>query len=87
MPISIRHAPADSFDPEQVAMMTRVIERAWEVVCHDQQAQQEEDRSLLSLCVLNEARRGEENYTRLVNRSIVAFRRHRKKVIPARRRA
>lgn len=84
MPASIHHDPTDSFDPEQVAMMARAIERAWEVVRHDQETRQAaEDRSLLSLCVLNEARSGEDNYTRLVNRSIAAFRRQRAHSLPA----
>lgn len=87
MPTSIHHDPTDCFNPEQLEMMQRVIERAWEVISHDQQARQEEDRSLLSLCVLNETRRGEDNYTRLVNRSIAAFRRQRMSVLPARLRA
>jgi hypothetical protein len=86
MPALVHHDPTDCFTPEQVATMARVIERAWDVVCHDQEARQPEDRYLLTRCVLNEARLGENNYTRLVNRSIAAFRRQRMHVLSTRRR-
>jgi hypothetical protein len=88
MPVFAHHDSTDCFDPEQIEMMQRVIDRAWDVVRHDENAEKEtEARSLLSLCVLNEARRGEDSYTRLVNRSIVAFRRQSALLLPARRSA
>lgn len=87
MPASVHHDPTDYFDPEQLATMTRAIERAWDVIRHDEHGEEAAARSLLSLCVLNEARHGEDNYTRLVNRSITAFRRQRMQVLSTRRRA
>lgn len=83
---SISRKNTGSFDPEQVAMMTRVIDRAWDIVCHDEQAEETEARNLLSLCVLSEIRNGEENYTKLVNRSIAEFRRQHARVLLTRRR-
>lgn len=88
MPVFAHHYPTDCFDPERIEMMQRVIDRAWDIIRHDENAEKEaEARSLLSLCVLNEARRGEDSYTRLVNRSIAAFRRQSALQLPARRRA
>ena len=77
----------EAFDPEQVDMITRVIDRAWQVISHDEHGDEAEARHLLSLCVMSEARSGEDNPIKLVNRSIVAFRRQRAQTISARRRA
>jgi hypothetical protein len=88
MPAFDHHDPTECFNPEQIEMMLRVIDRAWDVIRHDESAEKEtEARSLLSLCVLSEARTGEDNYTRLVNRSIAAFRRQRALLLPERRSA
>lgn len=64
----------DSFDPSQVAIVDRAVERAWSVVRWDH-GDDPEARSLLSLCVMNEARYGEENHMKLVNCAIIQFRR------------
>ncbi len=68
-------------------MMTHVIDRAWDVVCHDEHGDEAEARCLLSLCVINEARSGEDNQIKLTNHSIVAFRRKRAQILSARRSA
>jgi hypothetical protein len=67
----------DSFDQNQIEMIVRAIERAWSVIRYDDHGEDEQARSLLSLCVLNEARSGEENHVTLVNRAIVQFRQQR----------
>jgi hypothetical protein len=68
-------------------MIERALERAWSVVRYDEHGEDEEARSLLSLCVLNEMKNGEENYLNLVNRAIVNFRRQRAQILSERRRA
>jgi hypothetical protein len=73
--------PVDSFDPAHVKMMENAIERAWSVIRYDEHGNDAEARSLLSLCVLNEARSGEENPIKLVNRAILRFRQHRVRLL------
>jgi hypothetical protein len=64
----------DSFDPSKVAMIEQAIERAWEVLKQAEFTLAEEARSVLALCVMNEARSGEENHIILVDRAINQFR-------------
>lgn len=75
----------DFFDPSEIEIIGRAVERAWVVVSDDEQGDPMEARSLLSLCVLNEARTGEKNHINLVNRSIVKFRQQRAQVLSAQR--
>jgi hypothetical protein len=78
----------DFFDQQQVDIIERAIDRAWEVVSHtDIVEPQDECRKVLALCVMHEARTGEENQVSLVNRSIVAFRRQRAQDMSEKRRA
>jgi hypothetical protein len=76
----------DSFDQTQIEMIELATERAWSVIRYDEHGEDEEARSLLSLCVMNEARSGEDNHINLVNRAIVQFRRQRAQVVSERRR-
>jgi hypothetical protein len=78
--------PVESFDQTQIEMIVRAIERAWSVVRYDEHGQDEEARKLLCLCVLSEARKGEENHINLVNRAILSFRHKRAQIISERRR-
>jgi hypothetical protein len=77
----------DAFNQDQIEMMERAIERAWSVIRPDVHGDEAEARSMLSLCVLNEAQGGEENHVYLVNRAILAFRRRRAAALSQRRRA
>lgn len=63
----------ESFNQKQIEMMECAIERAWEVVRHTDQIVEADARKLLALCVMAEARTGEENHIRLVNKAIVSF--------------
>jgi len=68
----------DSFDPSRLKIIERAIERAWDVIRHTgHPTPKVEDRSLLAICVMNEARSGEENHIVLVNRAINQFRQQR----------
>lgn len=71
----------DSFGPHQIEMIERATERAWSVIRWDEEGDEAEARSLLSLCVMNEARLGEENHINLVNRAISKFRQQRQQGI------
>ncbi len=65
----------DSFDQIRINMITRAIDRAWEVVRHtDDPGPREEVRTMLARCVMAEARAGAENQVSLVNKAIVRFR-------------
>ena len=76
----------DSFDQNQIEMIERAFERAWSVIRYDEHGDDAEARSLLSLCVLNEARSGEESHLNLVNRAILQFRQQRAQVLSELRR-
>lgn len=82
-------APSDYFDQTQIENMQRAIDRAWQILQQlEPQECSEESRKTLALCVLAEAREGEENQIALVNRAIVKFRAQRaQKAIFARRQA
>jgi hypothetical protein len=65
----------DSFDQIHINMISRAIDRAWEVLRHiDDPGPREEARTLLARCVVAEARAGAENQVWLVNKAIVRFR-------------
>jgi hypothetical protein len=68
----------ESFDQPRIDMIERAIERAWEVVSHVDVIESEEDaRRLIAQCVLHQMQVGEENPVRIVNKSILDFRRRR----------
>lgn len=71
----------ESFDQLQIEMIQRAIDRAWDVVKHTETEQEADSRDLLAICVMNEARAGEENHIKLVNRAINRFRVQRSKQI------
>jgi hypothetical protein len=75
----------DSFDQKQIEMINLATERAWSVIRYDEHGEDEKAR-LLSLCVMNEARTGEEDHVNLVNRAILQFRRQRAQVLSEHRR-
>lgn len=64
----------DSFDQQQIGMIAPAIERAWCVIRLDDVGKEDEALTLLALCVLNEARSGEDNHIKLVNMAINRFR-------------
>jgi hypothetical protein len=64
----------ESFNQQQIEMMERAIERAWDVIRHTDHIAEPDARKLLALCVMAEARTGEENHIRLVNKAVVSFR-------------
>lgn len=64
----------DSFDPSKVEIIERAIERAWGVLKQIEDDVPAEARSLLAICVMNEARSGEENHVKLVNRALWQYR-------------
>lgn len=76
----------DAFDQSQIEMIEQAVERAWSVVRFDVQGEDAAARELLSLCVLSEAKNGEENHLKLVNKAIVNFRRERARILSERRR-
>jgi hypothetical protein len=64
----------DAFDQSQIEMIERAIERAWEVVRLTDQIEESEGRKLLALCVMSEARAGEENHVQRVSKAVVNYR-------------
>jgi hypothetical protein len=64
----------DSLDQHQIEMIERAIDRAWDVIRHTDPTEESEGRELLALCVLSEARAGEDNQIKLVNKAIIDYR-------------
>ena len=62
------------FDQEQIDVLLKALERAWDVVSHTDDNPDHEALEILALCVISEARTGEKSFVKLVNRSIVRFR-------------
>jgi hypothetical protein len=77
----------DVFDQTQIDKIERVLDRAWDVITKSDAIEVSDDgaRKLLALCVMGEARSGEENHIRLINQSIVQFRLQRAKHKSAKR--
>ena len=65
------------FDPTEIELLSRAIERAWEVIKYDEPAPEAEARELLAVCIMNIVRSGEDNFVKVVNRSIVSYREQR----------
>jgi hypothetical protein len=65
---------SDFFEQHQIEMIERAIDRAWDVVRQTDNVEETEARELLALCVFAEARNGEENHIKLVNKAVVNFR-------------
>ena len=68
---------SNSLDPQQIELLSRAIERAWDVIQHDEQGPEADTRELLAICIMRIVLSGEENFVKLVNRSIVDFRERR----------
>jgi len=62
------------FDQEQIDILLKALERAWGIVSHTDDNPDHEALEILALCVITEARTGESNFVKLVNRSILRFR-------------
>jgi hypothetical protein len=87
MPRPIRRDGVDSFNQEQIDVIEKAIDRAWSVIKYTDNVRPEnEAQKLLALCVMAEARTGEEEYVALVNRSIVRFRAQRARLLSESRR-
>jgi hypothetical protein len=65
---------AGAFDQEQIDILQKALQRAWDVVSHTDDNPNHEALETLALCLIAEARIGERNFVKLVNRSIVRFR-------------
>jgi hypothetical protein len=65
---------AGAFDQEQIDILQKALQRAWDVVSHTDDNPDHEALETLALCLIAEARSGERNFVKLVNRSIVQFR-------------
>jgi hypothetical protein len=65
---------AGAFDQEQIDILQKALQRAWDVVSHTDDNPDHEALETLALCLIAEARIGERNFVKLVNRSIVRFR-------------
>lgn len=78
----------ECFEQVDIDLVVGTMDRAWQVL---QQLEPddctEEGRVTLALCVLSEARKGENSHVKLVNKAIVKYRFQRAKVISERRRA
>jgi hypothetical protein len=85
----VQSKPFDGeFDQEKIDRIEMAIERAWEVISYiDRVPETEDDKKLLALCVLTEAKAGQENHIKLVNNAIVRFRAQRaRKAVQSRKR-
>jgi hypothetical protein len=51
---------SDSFDPHQIDLIERVLERAWSVIQLEPHGNSDEARSLLSISIMNQVRAGED---------------------------
>ena len=78
---------ADVFDQGQIDILLKALERAWDIVSHTDDSPDHEALEILALCVLSEARTGERNFVKLVNRSIMRFREMRAHKIVSERKA
>jgi hypothetical protein len=63
-----------AFDQEQIDILQKALQRAWDVVSHTDDNPDHEALETLALCVITEARSGEKSFVKFVNRSIVQFR-------------
>jgi hypothetical protein len=63
-----------AFDQEQIDILQKALQRAWDVVSHTDDNPDREALETLALCLIAEVRSGERNFVKLVNRSIVQFR-------------
>jgi hypothetical protein len=62
------------FDQPQIDNLVRALERAWQTIRHnDITGPPKEAYALLALCVMEEARCGEESQIVLINRAILRF--------------
>lgn len=63
-----------SFDPEQIEILIRAIERTWSVIKYTDEVETElAARKVIARCVLQKAALGEERHLALVNHSIACF--------------
>lgn len=70
-----RQGSLAAFAEHEIALMEKVIDRAWDVIKQtDDLDPEEQTRELLAVCVLEEARQGEINETALLDRAISRFR-------------
>jgi len=68
----------EAFDQAHIEMIDRAVEAAWNVVSKSDVIRSAfEERNLMARCVLHQFKVGEENFIRIVNTSILDFRRHR----------
>ena len=88
MKLVSRKKITDHFDQPQIDELEQALRRAWEVVQHmDITGPPDGAYELLALCILDEARTGQENQILLVNRAIVKFRLRQTRFASQKRRA
>lgn len=78
---------AGAFDQAQIDVLLKALERAWDVISHTDDKPDHDALEALALCIITEARTGERNFVKLVNRSIMRFREMRTHKIVRKRKA
>lgn len=69
-------AEIDFFDPVRIETLNYAIGHVLEILLHQGElTSEQEDKKLISLCVVHQMRLGEENRIRIVNKAISDFRR------------